>query len=68
MNKFCIKAGRLFRDNNRAIISGVCAGIARQFGVDPLWLRAAAVVGVIIAPLACMAGYGLAVVLLPKAA
>ena len=30
---------KLYRDVNRRIISGVAAGIARYFGIDPLWIR-----------------------------
>ena len=30
---------RLFRDQKRKIIGGVCAGIAHYFNVDPLWIR-----------------------------
>ena len=30
---------RLFRDEKRKIIGGVCAGIAHYFNVDPLWIR-----------------------------
>ena len=29
------------RDPERRLIAGVCAGIARYFGIDPLWVRVA---------------------------
>ena len=32
---------RLFRDPDDHLISGVCAGIANYFDVDPVWIRAA---------------------------
>jgi len=60
-------SGRLYRDLNRAMISGVCSGVAKQISVDPLWVRAAAVAGVIFAPMVVLPGYALAVVLVPKA-
>ena len=30
---------RLFRDNKRKLLGGVCAGIAHYFKIDPLWVR-----------------------------
>ena len=30
---------RLFRDDKRKILGGVCAGIAHYFNIDPLWMR-----------------------------
>lgn len=30
---------RLYRDVNRKIIGGVCAGVAHYFKIDPLWIR-----------------------------
>lgn len=30
---------RLFRDDTRKILGGVCAGIAHYFSIDPLWIR-----------------------------
>lgn len=30
---------RFYRDNQRKIISGVCAGIAHYFNMDPVWIR-----------------------------
>lgn len=30
---------KLFRDEKRKLIAGVCAGIAHYFKVDPLWIR-----------------------------
>lgn len=46
------------RDTDRQWISGVCAGVARRFGVDPLLIRAAVVV------LAFVGGLGIAAYLL----
>ncbi|MEM7106873.1 MAG: PspC domain-containing protein [Bacteroidota bacterium] len=30
---------KLYRDENRKIIGGVCAGLAHYFKIDPLWMR-----------------------------
>lgn len=30
---------RLFRDTEHAMLAGVCAGLGRFFGVDPVWIR-----------------------------
>ncbi|MEM6359177.1 MAG: PspC domain-containing protein [Bacteroidota bacterium] len=30
---------RFFRDENRKVIGGVCAGLAHYFKIDPLWIR-----------------------------
>ncbi|MEM6523316.1 MAG: PspC domain-containing protein [Bacteroidota bacterium] len=30
---------RFYRDENRKIIGGVCAGLAHYFKIDPLWMR-----------------------------
>jgi len=34
---------RIYRDSDRSIIGGVCAGLSSHFGWDPLWLRIIAV-------------------------
>ena len=59
--------GRLFRDMDKAVISGLCSGAARQVGVDPIWVRAAAVAGVLVAPMVFLPGYLLGVILVQKA-
>ncbi|HEX5579959.1 MAG TPA: PspC domain-containing protein [Gemmatimonadaceae bacterium] len=41
------------RDPERRLIAGVCAGVGRYFGVDPLWIRVAFVVA------AAAGGFGL---------
>lgn len=59
--------GKLFRDLDNAVISGVCAGAANQVSVDPIWVRLAAVFGLFCAPTVFLLGYLLAVILVPKA-
>ncbi len=60
-------ARRLFRDDQDAVVAGVCSGIAQYFGIeDPLWVRLGFVLGV----LAFGTGMGLYLILwlvLPKA-
>ncbi len=36
---------RLYKDKDRKVISGVCAGLADYFNVDVTWVRIAAIVG-----------------------
>ena len=57
---------RVTRDLSRAIISGVCAGVARYFKVDPVWVRAGAVLGLVFVPMITLPAYIAAVVLLPR--
>jgi phage shock protein C len=58
---------RLWRDTDRGIVAGVCAGIADYVGVEPIVVRLVAVVGLVFFFLPTMAAYViLAVVLRPK--
>ena len=57
---------RVTRDLSRAVISGVCAGVARYFKVDPVWVRAGAVLGLVFVPMITLPAYIAAVVLLPR--
>lgn len=45
----------LVRDRHNGMLGGVCAGAARHFGVEVLWLRLALVVAVLL-------GFGLAAI------
>lgn len=58
--------GRMYRDVNRGVISGVCAGIASHLGVDAVYVRVAAVVGLLMLPKLFLLGYIVAVLLVPK--
>ncbi|MDT0584220.1 MULTISPECIES: PspC domain-containing protein [Alteromonadaceae] len=62
--KTVINDRRLFRDPSRAIISGVCAGLAKYFDVNPLWVRVAAVASMAMLPFATALAYVLAILLL----
>jgi phage shock protein C len=58
---------RLWRDTDRGILAGVCAGIADFIGVEPIVVRLAAVLGLIFFFLPTVAAYViLAIVLRPK--
>ena len=58
---------RLWRDKDRAIIAGVCAGIADYIGVEPIVVRLVTVLGLIyFFPPTIVAYVILAVVLRPK--
>jgi phage shock protein C len=62
--KTVINDKRLFRDASRAVISGVCAGVARYLDVDPVWVRAAAIVSMIFLTVPTALAYVLAILLL----
>jgi phage shock protein C len=58
---------RLWRDTDRGILAGVCAGLADFIGVEPIVVRLAAVLGLIFFFLPTVAAYViLAIVLRPK--
>jgi phage shock protein C len=58
---------RLWRNTDRGILAGVCAGIADFIGVEPIVVRLAAVLGLIFFFLPTVAAYViLAIVLRPK--
>lgn len=39
---------RLYRSNDQRIFLGVCGGLAERYGWDPLWVRLAFVVGLLL--------------------
>jgi phage shock protein C len=58
---------RLWRDTDRRILAGVCAGIADYIGVEPIVVRIVAFVGLIFFLIPTIAAYAiLSVVLRPK--
>jgi phage shock protein C len=60
---------RLWRDTERGILAGVCAGIADYIGVEPVAVRVACIAGLFFFTLPTAAGYVLlAMVLRPKPA
>jgi phage shock protein PspC (stress-responsive transcriptional regulator) len=59
---------RVERSRTDRVLGGVCAGIARSIGVDPLVVRIAAVLLGFVSAGAAVIAYGVAWVLLPQAA
>ncbi|NVK55045.1 MAG: PspC domain-containing protein [Alteromonadaceae bacterium] len=59
---------RVARDLSRAVISGVCAGVAKHFDIDPIWVRGGAAAGLVFAPMITLPAYVAAVILLPRGA
>jgi phage shock protein PspC (stress-responsive transcriptional regulator) len=55
-----------YKDTLHKKVSGVCAGLAKHFGFDPLWVRCAAVVVFIAMPIPVALAYVVAVLLLPN--
>ncbi len=56
---------RLSRDPDRALVAGVCAGIARRLGIDPALVRVGAVVLTIVTGGIAALVYGLLWVIMP---
>ena len=59
---------RMARDLSRAIISGVCAGVAKYMDIDPVWVRAGAALGLVFMPMITLPAYVAALILLPRRA
>jgi phage shock protein C len=58
---------RLYQDKRRQKVSGVCAGIARYFGVEVWVVRGIAITGLIFMPSVVVPAYFIAAWVLPKA-
>ncbi len=58
---------KLFRDTDDRIISGVCAGIGHYFGVEPRWIRLAALVLLIVTMGSVLPVYIILWIVVPKA-
>ena len=56
---------RLARDTHKGWLGGVCAGLARAFGIDPKFLRAGGVILAVLSPKIVVAAYLVAWILLP---
>ena len=59
---------RIYRDLDSGVISGVCAGVARYFDIDAVWVRGGAVAALIFMPAITLLAYFAAVILLPRLA
>lgn len=60
------REGRLFRDADRAVLGGVCAGLARYFGFNLKVTRILAVIAFLCAMPFAVIGYLAAVFLIPS--
>lgn len=58
---------KLFRDNDDKIISGVCAGIGHYFGVEPRWIRLAALILLVVTMGSVLPVYIILWIVVPKA-
>lgn len=65
MNKFSSEK-RIHRDMAGSVISGVCAGVARYFEVDAMWVRGAAVLALLMMPVVTVIAYVTAICVLPR--
>ncbi len=61
------KAKKFYRDGDRSIVSGVCAGMAHYFRIDPLWIRIIFILSLFVTFSASLFVYILLWVLIPKA-
>lgn len=61
------RTSRLYQDKRRQKIAGVCAGIARYFGVEVWVVRGMAITGLIFMPSVVIPAYIIASFVLPKA-
>lgn len=59
---------RIYRDLDSGVISGVCAGVARYFDIDAVWVRGGAVAALIFMPAITLLAYFAAVIVLPRLA
>jgi len=57
---------RLYRDRQRGMVLGVCAGIADYFGISPLAVRLAALIGLFVFTVPVFFAYFLAAMLIPS--
>jgi phage shock protein PspC (stress-responsive transcriptional regulator) len=62
-----MRSRKFFRDGDNAMISGVCAGIAHYFKIDPLWIRIIFVLSLFLSFGSSIFVYVLLWILIPKA-
>lgn len=65
--KTILNEKRFFKDTQHAKISGVCAGIAKYFGIDPWIARGIAIAAFLYFPVAVGLAYVMAMLLLSEA-
>ncbi|WP_084407373.1 PspC domain-containing protein [Aestuariibacter salexigens] len=62
--KHSIDVQRLYRDNSRALVSGVCAGLARYWDCPTWVVRAGAIAAFLFMPVPVAIAYLMAIVLI----
>lgn len=62
-----IRTKKFYRDGDRAIIGGVCAGLSHYFRIDPLWVRIIFIISPFISFGTSVVIYILLWILIPKA-
>jgi phage shock protein PspC (stress-responsive transcriptional regulator) len=62
--KTILNEKRFFRDAEHAKVSGVCAGIAKYFDINPWIVRALTIAAFLVVPFAVGLAYVLAILLL----
>ena len=62
-----VRPKKFYRDGDRSMIAGVCAGIAHYFRIDPLWIRIIFIVSLFISFGSSLLVYILLWILIPKA-
>lgn len=62
-----IRTKKFYRDGDKSMISGVCAGLAHYFRVDPLWVRILFIISLFISFGTSIFIYILLWILIPKA-
>jgi phage shock protein PspC (stress-responsive transcriptional regulator) len=64
--KEAINSQRFYRDKQNAKVSGVCAGLAKYFDINPWFVRGASMISLLIFPVAVALAYVLAILLLSE--
>jgi phage shock protein PspC (stress-responsive transcriptional regulator) len=62
-----IRTKKFYRDGDRNMIAGVCAGIAHYFRIDPLWIRIIFIISLFLSFGTSIIVYVLLWILIPKA-
>lgn len=61
-----VNSKRVYRDTENAVISGVCAGLAKYLSIDAMWVRGGALLAAVMLPGITLVAYLAAVFLLPR--
>lgn len=64
MKNYASGGQEIYLDAEHKKFGGVCAGVARYLDIPRIWVRIAAVIGLVVHPPATLIGYGLAYMIL----